>query len=90
MPDQTLSIKIQRVYKLPNDGPIRAFVDMTINDALLIKGLRVVSGKNGLFVAMPREQGKDKKWYETVRCLSKSLEAQVIQAVLEAFEKEES
>ena len=54
--------------------------------ALLIKGIRVVQGKNGLFVSMPVEQGKNEKWFERVRCLSQEIRELISEKVLAAYQ----
>lgn len=85
MTAMAFDIKINKVHRLPNDGRIKAFVDLVINDLLLIKGVRVVKGKKGLFVSMPIEKGKNERWYERVRCLDKDTRSLVIKKVLEAY-----
>ncbi|HOW36578.1 MAG TPA: SpoVG family protein [Candidatus Omnitrophota bacterium] len=86
MLEQTLSFKVARIYKLTTGGRIKAFVDMNVGDALVIRGLKIIEGPNGLFVSMPQEQGKDKKWYDTIRCMSDDVRAQITQCVLEGYE----
>ena len=51
----------------------------------MVKGFSVVEGSNGLFVSMPRHQGKDGKWYDTVHPETKELKQQLSDAVLEAY-----
>ena len=85
MPVETIDIKVIKIHRLDQEGNLKAFVDLAINDALLIKGIRVVHGKKGLFVSMPVEQGKDEKWYERVRCLNEDIRDLVTQKVLEAY-----
>ena len=85
MATETIEIKVLKVHRVDGNNRIKAFVDISINDALLIKGLRVVEGKNGLFVSMPVEQGKNEKWYERVRCLNDDIRSLVSQKVLEAY-----
>lgn len=80
-----LNISVQRMYRFETDRPLKAFVDVVINEVLLIKGMRVMDGKNGLFVSMPREQARDSKWYDTVRCLTQELRDQITRVVLEAY-----
>ena len=80
-----LKLEIARLYRVEGDGPTKAFADVRIADAILITGLRVVSGEKGLFVSLPRELGKDGKWYETVRTLNKETKEALSQIVLEAF-----
>ncbi|MFH1046648.1 MAG: septation protein SpoVG family protein, partial [Candidatus Omnitrophota bacterium] len=56
------SIEVKRVHKLDTGSTLKAFVDIVVANVVLIKGLRIVHGKNGLFVSMPRKQGKDGQW----------------------------
>lgn len=82
------TIEVKRIYKLPNAKSLKAFADINVNDALLIKGVRVMDGKRGIFVTMPREQSvKDKKWYDTVRCLSKEVREEISGKVLQAYQQ---
>ena len=85
MPVETIDIKVIKIHRLAQDSRIKAFVDLGINDALLIKGVRVVQGKKGLFVSMPVEQGKNERWYERVRCLNQDIRSLIAQKVLEAY-----
>ena len=80
-----LDLKIIRIYRMPKDGAIKAFVDIQINDAIVVKGLRVVEGPNGLFVTMPQEKGKNERWYNTVHCLTKEIQIIVSNGVLSAY-----
>ena len=87
METKTLEIQVQRMYRFESDRPLKAFADIIINDALLIKGIKVLEGKNGLFVSMPQEQAKDKKWYDSVRCLTQDAREQVTEAVLSVYKE---
>ena len=80
-----IQLKVDRIHKLSDNGPMKAFVDLSINDVLVIKGLRVVQGQKGLFVSMPQEQGKDKRWYDTIRCLSSEIRDRINEKVLTAY-----
>ena len=86
MATQELDIEVKRVIRLNGDSAVKAFCDISVAGALLIKGIKVVDGKNGLFVSMPREQGKNKQWYETVVPLSRQAREQLSDVVLEAFQ----
>ena len=85
---ETLEIKVLKVHRIEGQNRIKAFVDVSINDALLIKGIRIVEGNKGLFVSMPVEQGRNEKWYERVRCLNKSIRDEIANAVLTAYSGE--
>ncbi len=81
----TITIKVERIYPFKTDGPLRAFCDIVINDALLIKGLKVLQGQAGVFVAMPQEKGKDDKWWDSVRCLTPEVRKVINQEVISAY-----
>ncbi len=85
MPVETIDIKVLKIHRLTQDSRVKAFVDLGINDALMIKGIRIVQGKKGLFVSMPTEQGKNERWYERVRCLNKDIRSLITQKVFEAY-----
>ncbi len=85
MSTEMLDVKIMKIYRLTDGGHIKAFVDLAVNDALLIKGVRVVEAERGLFVSMPSELGKNERWYERVRCLNKDVQSLISQKVMEAY-----
>ena len=77
-------IEVARLHKLESNGPLRAFADVVIGQ-VLVKGVRIVDGKNGLFLTMPQTQGKDGKWYCTVMLLDESLKEELQEVVIEAY-----
>ncbi len=83
----TIDVKVNRIHRIEGEEKkMKAFADIEINNSLLVKGLLVMSGKNGLFVSMPRQKGKDSKWYETVRVLTPDVKEQINAVVLSAYQ----
>lgn len=82
---EDLKITVTRLHKLDGTGSTKAFCDISILDSLVINGLRVVAGERGLFVSMPREEGKDGKWYNTVIPLNREVKDEIEKIVLEAY-----
>ncbi len=80
-----LKMEVARLHRMDGEGSLKAFCDINLCDSFVVKGLRVVEGKGGLFVSMPREQGKDGKWYNTFMPLSKEVREELDKAVLEAY-----
>jgi stage V sporulation protein G len=78
------TISVSRIFKLDTDSKLKAFADVTFS-GMLIRGFSVVDGEKGLFVSMPRHQGKDGKWYDTVTPSTKELKQQLSEVVLEAY-----
>jgi len=81
-------LSVKRMVRFDGEGSLKAFCDLAIGEMLLVKGLRVVEGKKGLFVSMPRQQGKDAKWYESVVALTKEVSAEVARVVLQAYQEQ--
>lgn len=79
-------LKVSRIHRFDGDTKLKAFVDISVN-GVVIKGLRVVNGSKGLFVSMPRHQGKDGKWYDTVYPESKERRQELHELVLSAYEE---
>ena len=82
---EDLKLEVSRIHKLDGTGATKAFCDLSILDSIVIKGLRVVAGEKGLFVSMPREEGKDGKWYNTVIPLKREVKDEIEKLVLEAY-----
>jgi stage V sporulation protein G len=81
-----LELTVQRLIKFDGEGSLRAFCDLQVGDHFMIKGLRVVNGRKGMFVSMPRQQGKDTKWYDMVETMSPEVKQEVDRLVLAAYE----
>jgi stage V sporulation protein G len=78
-------IEVVRLNRLEGDGTLKAFCDISLFDAFLVKGVKVVNGKKGLFVSMPQTQGKDGKWYDNFRPLNGEVRQAIQASVLEAY-----
>lgn len=85
-----IHFQVEKMYRLPDAGNLKAFVDVSVNDALVIKGIRVLSGKKGLFVSMPQEKGKDDKWYDQIICKNAGVYAEFSDYVIGHFQKAQS
>jgi stage V sporulation protein G len=80
-----LEIKVSRIHKLNGNSQVKAFADICVNDSLLIKGLRIVDGKKGLFVSMPQEKASNNRWFDSVLPLDKETRAEIVNAVLSSY-----
>ena len=87
MNNGTGELAVKRLIRFDGGGSVKAYCDLTIDERFLVKGLRVVEGKTGLFVSMPREKGKDAKWYDSVVALTKETKQEVGRVVLEAYQQ---
>jgi DNA-binding cell septation regulator SpoVG len=77
-------VEVIRLYRMDNVSSVKAFADVVIG-GVLIKGIRIVKGGNGLFAGMPKARGKDGRWYDTVRIIDKDLGKELNEHVLEVY-----
>lgn len=63
-----------------------AFANITIDDELVIKGLKIVEGKKGVFLSMPASQGADGNYYDDVYPITKEAREYIETFVLGAWE----
>ncbi len=85
----SLDVTAVKIYPFDTSeigGMIRAFAEVTLDDVLLIKGVKVIEGKGGgLFVSYPSQKGKDDKFHDLVLPLCDNLKKQIRRAVVDAF-----
>jgi stage V sporulation protein G len=84
--DYALDLRVVRLHRFDGDSKTKAFVDVGIGD-FIVKGVRVVQGEKGLFLGMPREQGKDGKWYDSFFPATKEARDNLAVVVLAAYQE---
>ncbi len=84
---QETKIEVVRLHRSENGGPVKAFCDVQFADDYIIKGFRVVQGKEGYFVGMPSEIGKNGRWYNTFMTLSDDVKNRREGVVIAAYEE---
>lgn len=64
------SIKITcRPYD--NNSKTKAFIELCLDNTLVIKGMTLVEGSKGLFLSFPSSKGKDGKYYNSIYSMDK-------------------
>lgn len=84
--EATADLKVVRMHRFDGDSKLRAFVDVSIGD-FIIKGFRIVSGKDGLFLGMPQEKGKDGRWYDVFSPVTEDARKGITDIVMAAYEE---
>ena len=79
-------LSIQRMVRVEGEGSLKAFCDLQVG-SLRLKGLRVIEGKTGLVVSMPRMQGKDRRWYVSITATKPAMQ-EITAIVLSAYQEE--
>ena len=80
-----LELAIARFVCCADGRSLKAYCDVTVGDLFLIKGIRVIEGRGGPFVSMPRQQSQNGKWYDSIVVLTKEAREELSRMVLETF-----
>ena len=70
------------------DSNLKAFATLEIDSAFVVRGIRIIEGKNGLFVAMPSHKGDDGEYYDDAYPIVKKARKDVNEAILAMYEEE--
>lgn len=86
-----LAVTNVRVFPFKDDpslGHLKGLATVVLNDQLLIRGLRIMEGENGLFVSYPNDpfyKGKDPRY--TVNPITRQLREHIEMVVLEKYQE---
>ncbi len=69
----------------PDKGSIKAIAAANFGDCLAVKGIKVMEGKNGLFVSMPSQKGKDGNYHDICFPITPEFRNQLNNAVEQAY-----
>ena len=81
------SVNIRKVDK--EDTNLRAFANITIDDSLAVKDLRIIDGNNGLFVAMPSRKNKEGVYRDIVHPINQEIRDMFEEEILKAYKEAE-
>lgn len=81
----TMKITDIRVV-LHDDEKLRAFVSITLDNAFVIRGLKIIRGSKGLFVAMPNRRRPDGSFQDIAHPIHSTARQWLEKAVLNEYE----
>ena len=59
-----------KVRKLFEEGPMKAVVSVTFDNAIVVHDIKIIDGQNGLFIAMPSRKTPDGEFKDIVHPLN--------------------
>ena len=65
----------------------KAFIELKLDNVLIIKGLSLVEGEKGLFISFPGSKGKDGKYYNTVYSIDKDWKEKLENVCIKKYKK---
>jgi stage V sporulation protein G len=73
---------------LRNDDKLKAFVSITLNDSFVIRGLKIIRGNSGLFVAMPSRKRPDGQHQDLAHPINDATRKYLTERVMTEYERE--
>ena len=78
-----------RVFPVEEEK-LKGYATITFDDCFVVRDLKIISGTNGLFVAMPSKKRKDGTYRDTAHPLNSETRNAIETKVLEAYKTAKS
>lgn len=73
---------------LRDDAKLKAFASITLDDCFVIRGLKIIKGQTGTFVAMPSRKRKDGDYQDIAHPINNTTRKWMEDIVLAKYEEE--
>lgn len=71
-----------------NEDRLKAYASITIDNAFVVRDLKIIQGPSGLFVAMPSKKRKDGQFRDIAHPLNQETRNKIEDMIFEAYENE--
>ena len=75
---------------LRNEEKLKAFVHVTFDDVFIVRGLKVINGKDGLFVCMPSRKLPDGSYKDIAHPIIDDFRIRLEKEILDKYAEEVS
>jgi stage V sporulation protein G len=82
-----LKITDIRIRLVNNDDKLKAVASITIDDEFVVHDLKVIDGKDGYFLSMPRRKISDGEYKDIVHPIKTEVRVELTKMILDAYEK---
>jgi stage V sporulation protein G len=72
---------------LRNEDKLKAFVSVTFDNSFVIRGLKVINGKDGYFVSMPSRKRKDGTYQDIAHPINNDMRKLLENSILDEYER---
>ncbi len=72
---------------IQNSGKLKAFANITLDNAFVVRGLKIIEGAQGVFVAMPSRKRSNNIYQDTAHPVNNDMRQHIEDRVLAAFEQ---
>lgn len=76
-----------RIRKLNDEGKMKAVVSITLDEEFVVHDIKIIEGKNGLFVAMPSRKMGEGDFRDIAHPLTSETRGKIKDAIFAEYEK---
>ena len=76
-----------RIRKISTDSKMKAIVSVTFDNEFVVHDIKVIEGKNGLFIAMPSRKTPSGEFKDITHPINTETRQKIQDAILEEYEK---
>lgn len=84
----TMQITDIKIRKLFDDGPMKAVVSITIENAIAVHDVKVIYARDKYFIVMPSRKNPDGTYRDIVHPINAQFRAELERVVLAEYERE--
>ena len=78
-----IKAEIRSIFE--DGGKLKAVSNLVLEDCFVVRNVRVIDGKNGLFVSLPSRQNADGKYSDICFPIRSEVQEQIEKEVLDAY-----
>jgi len=82
-----MNITEVKVFPVKDNDKLKAYASIVFDDCFVIRDLRVITGSDGLFVAMPSRKRKDGTFKDTAHPLNMETREMIEKTILSSYLK---
>ncbi len=85
-----MNIADVRIRLVENDSNLKAFASFTIDNAFVVRNVRIIEGSNGFFLSMPSRRTPNGDYTDIVHPINTETREQITEALVKAYQEEKA
>ena len=74
-----------RIRKVTGEGKLRAYVTITFDNCFVVHNVKIIEGKDGLFIAMPSKKTASGEYKDVVHPISPEFRTELQNKILDEY-----
>ena len=77
-----------RIRKVTSEGKLKAYVTVTFDNCFVVHNVKIIEGKDGLFIAMPSKKTSTGEYKDVAHPINTPTREEINKLVLAKYEEE--